>query len=268
MKCPYCLEAVTSGAFACKTCGRDVHLVIELQQRVDSLEEELSKGQESITSATGKPIPRSRPLEAGAVLTATALFPLLLYDLRSDFSWSAILYFTLVVVCSAIAGFLVGSRSIHRSITLVILGICLAAIQAVATAIAFGYTYHVYYHGFDLAHTVIGWAKGLLWERQVWISQALPAAIFFAIAAFVGQSLARTRAGCETVGSRIAARFTDRHLDELQMRVDRYAKLFDTAVHVIVVLLGVVTSFYTVKQAKGFKVDPAANNPVAESYHR
>jgi hypothetical protein len=278
MKCPYCFETVVSGALACKSCGRDVHLIAKLEDRISCLELELANLKNNIPSTPGESSPE-RPvsflqfphrLEIGAVIATAALLPFALYDLRSVFSLPAWTYFPAVVVCSGAAGFLIGNRGTYRKVAVFFCGICLAVLQTAATSLAFGYTYHLYYRGQATAHTIVWWASGIMHNYHLWIYETTPAAVLFILSAFVRRSMARpTPFHRGLISSSLSKYFTNGYPGERWAKfcdwLDRFEKVEKVFSNLAAIILAVLTIYYTVGGAKGVSLDPSTRVASAQS---
>jgi hypothetical protein len=201
------------------------------------------------------------------LIGVAALLPVALYDLISVLSISTVAYFAIVISCSGAIGFLIGNRGIERKLTVFILGIFLAVIQAIFFSISYGHAFHAYYRDTPVAHTVIWWATGALRDYHLWVSQVAPTALLFVLLALMGRSMAKKRSvpSHRSLGSSLATWFTTRNPEEgmaaFHARLEGYTKIFDDLTHVVIVILAIIGSYYTVsEQAKRFSVDPSTKS--------
>jgi hypothetical protein len=287
MQCPYCLENVSSSAFVCKSCGRDLQLVTKLQAHVARLESKLSEV--GLTAAATRreaslqlaPARSSYRLEAALALAAAALLPAALFDLYIGFHLPpAIPLFTTVLAAGA-AGLLIGYHiSPHRQ-TFVVLGILLAVLQVGGSSIAFGCVVHAYSLGLDRAGHIAG-AAGLYaratsskstvawfgdrWhDPHLWLSIGIPSLLLFVLLAFVGRSRAQKErrsplAVC--LGKRFTPRRPEEEHESFQIRLDAATKIFDGITHFLIVLIPLLSSLFVIaRQASTL----TATDPIVQS---
>lgn len=280
MNCPYCVDSIPDAALVCKTCGRDIHLVSKLQTRITKLETKLAHAAEQSANAVAAPItpgpqPAARPvsgvLEIVLAMLAGALMPGTFYDLRTLFHLPAGTAFVVAVSVAGATGLLVGHRGVVRPAVWFLIAPTEGLLLMLSFAGAVACRFHAYYQGVAsvLPHTQhpvrsvanespAWWVERALRDPHLWYSTVIPATLLFLLLAWIGRSAAKRSAELHpaglaaSVGRRIVPQRPQEEHASFQARLDSYSKVFDTLTHVLVVLLGIVsTGFVVAKQAQG-----------------
>lgn len=157
MICPYCMEQMTAGATVCKTCQRDVALVLslkkanhDLEDRVLELEAELRKwrpdAEDEVPEVAAEPPPPRplRPIDVLAVYFAlpTVLLVAVHYLLivKLDAAISLVLLRASSIVVPALFGLILDRRSSPPWFVSLAIGTAVAAVSVLGMSTVIHYT--------------------------------------------------------------------------------------------------------------------------------
>ena len=254
MTCPYCMETLISGATVCKTCQRDVALVLKLRQenhdledRVHELEAELEKYRPSVPDDADEPIVEAappRPLGVVDIVVVYFVLPTLLligahYLLVVKFDTSLIWLRTASIVLPAIFGLMLERRGSPQWYATLSLGIVVAAISVL------GMSTVVHYTDGDaiLPDSKVAWRETLEYVTSISLSYLLGALLLRAMRPLGAHG---ARAGGRITG---LATFLVRRLSRssrglpLEVRVQKMVGLIRLGVSVATALGAVYTGF-------------------------
>jgi hypothetical protein len=290
MNCPYCMDGIPDAALVCKTCGRDLHLVNKLQGTITDLESKLAGVAADAAEASAAPqtsAPQAAPirtsggLEMVLAMVAGALLPGTFYDLRILFHLPEGTAFVVGVIVAGATGLLVGYRGVTRPAAWFVIAPIEGMLLILSFAVAVGCRFHAYYRGVASAlpplqhparsivdESPAWWVERILRNPHLWYSTAIPGAVLFLLLAWVGRSAAKrtevshTSQFAASLGRRLAPQRPQEAHESFQARMASFTKGFDGLTHVIVVLLGIVsTGFVVAKQAQALtSSDPTANH--------
>lgn len=254
MTCPYCMETLISGATVCKTCQRDVALVLKLRQenhdledRVHELEAELEKYRPSVPDDADEPTVEAappRPLGVVDIVVVYFVLPTLLligahYLLVVKFDTSLIWLRTASIVLPAIFGLMLERQGSPQWYATLGLGIVVAAISVL------GMSTVVHYTDGDaiLPDSKVAWRETLEYVTSISLSYLLGALMLRAMRPLGAHG---ARAGGRITG---LATFLVRRLSRssrglpLEVRVQKMVGLIRLGVSVATALGAVYTGF-------------------------
>lgn len=254
MTCPYCMETLIKGATVCKTCQRDVALVLKLRQenhdledRVHELEAELEKYRPSVPDdAAEAEVEAAPPRPLGVVDIVVVYFamPTLLligahYLLVVKFDTNLAWLRTASIVLPAIFGLMLERRGSPQWYATLGLGIVVAAISVL------GMSTVVHYTDGDaiLPDSKVAWRETLEYVTSISLSYLLGALMLRAMRPLGAHG---ARAGGRITG---LATFLVRRLSRssrglpLEVRVQKMVGLIRLGVSVATALGAVYTGF-------------------------
>lgn len=254
MNCPYCLETITKGATVCKSCQRDVALVLKLRQenhdledRVHELEAELAKWRPAVPDDAEEPAveaPPPRPLGIVDIVAVYFALPTLLlvgahYLLVMKFDTSLVWLRTASIVLPAIFGLMLERRGSPQWYATLGLGIAVAAVSVL------GMSTVVHYTDGDpiLPDSKVAWRETLEYIASISLSYLLGALMLRALRPIGARG---ARAGSRITG---LATFLVRRMSRstrglpLEVRVQKMIGLIRLGVSIATALGAVYTGF-------------------------
>ncbi len=260
MNCPYCEEAIKSGATVCKTCRRDIALVVSLkaanealEKKVEALEAELAAREPIATptiaaAAPAEPPPpatvAARALRVVEFLLAYAVLPiavligvhyLLIVRLDAKLLWLR----AASILLPMAFGWVLESRMHPRWFAVLALGI------VVGLASVLGMSTVVYFTDGDpiLPRSVVDWREMLEYATSIALAYLLGSLVGFA--AHPPKSADGRRAG----GVAMLASFIAHHLSgdaagkTLEERIQHLVKLINAGISAATAIGAVYTGF-------------------------
>lgn len=288
MICPYCMDTIPDAALVCKTCKREIQLVNKLQGNLADLQAKLAQAtQDAANASAAVPAPVPQPvasrssgwLDVFLALVASALLPGTFYDLRILLHLPDGTAFVVAVIVAGATGLIFGYRGVVRPAAWFLIAPIEGLLLILSFAGALACRVHAYYRGVArvmpqaqhpvrsiVDQTPAWWLGRSLCEPHLWYSTAIPATLLFLLLAWIGRSAAKRIGDSNTasLGASLARRFAPQRPQEahasFQARLDSYSKVFDGLTHVVVVLLGIIsTGFVVAKQAQALtSSDPTA----------
>ena len=257
MTCPYCMETLVNGATVCKSCQRDVALVLKLRQenhdledRVHELEAELAKWRPATPDEVAEPVveaPPPRPLGIVHILVVYFALPTFLligahYLLVVKFDTSLIWLRTASIVLPAIFGLMLERRGSPQWYATLGLGIAVAVISVL------GMSTVVHFTDGDaiLPDSKVAWRETLEYVTSISLSYLLGALMLRALRPLGAHG---ARAGGRITG---LATFMVRRMSRssrglpLEVRVQKMVGLIRLGVSVATALGAVYTGFKSI----------------------
>ncbi len=254
MTCPYCMETLINGATVCKTCQRDVALVLKLRQenrdledRVHELEAELEKYRPAVPDEADEPAVEASPPRPLGILDIVVVYfalPTLLligahYLLVVKFDTSLVWLRTASIVLPAIFGLMLERRGSPQWYATLGLGIVVAAVSVL------GMSTVVHYTDGDaiLPDSKVAWRETLEYVASISLSYLLGALMLRAIRPLGTHG---ARAGGRITG---LATFLVRRMSRssrglpLEVRVQKMVGLIRLGVSIATALGAVYTGF-------------------------
>lgn len=209
MICPYCMDQLTAGASVCKTCQRDVALVLSLQKanhdledRVHELEAELARWRpdagEEVEEAAPEP-PPPRPLGVADVLLIYFALPTVLLlaahyllIVKIDAAISLVLLRASSIVLPAIFGLILDRRSSPPWFVSLGIGAAVAAVSVLGMSTVI----HLTDGDPILPHSKVAWFETLEYVASI------------ALSYLVGMFLSRAVRPLGSRGARASGRIT------------------------------------------------------------
>ena len=257
MTCPYCMETLIKGATVCKTCQRDVALVLKLRQenhdledRVHELEVELAKWRPATPDEPVEPVveaPPRRPLGFFDILVVYFALPTVLllgahYLLVVRFDTSLVWLRTASIVLPALFGLMLERRGSPQWYATLGIGIAVAAVAVL------GMSTVVHFTDGDaiLPDSKVAWRETLEYVTSISLSYMLGAVMLRAVRSLGAHG---ARAGSRVTG---LATFMVRRLSRssrglpLEVRVQKMVGLIRLGVSVATALGAVYTGFKSI----------------------
>ena len=257
MTCPYCMETLIKGATVCKTCQRDVALVLKLRQenhdledRVAELETELAKWRPATPDEPVEPVveaPPRRPLGFFDILVVYFALPTVLlvgahYLLVVRFDTSLVWLRTASIVLPALFGLMLERRGSPQWYATLGIGIAVAAVAVL------GMSTVVHFTDGDaiLPDSKVAWRETLEYVTSISLSYMLGAVMLRAVRSLGAHG---ARAGSRVTG---LATFMVRRLSRssrglpLEVRVQKMVGLIRLGVSVATALGAVYTGFKSI----------------------
>ena len=257
MTCPYCMETLIKGATVCKTCQRDVALVLKLRQenhdledRVHELEVELAKWRPATPDEPVEPVveaPPRRPLGFFDILVVYFALPTVLllgahYLLVVRFDTSLVWLRTASIVLPALFGLMLERRGSPQWYATLGIGIVVAAVAVL------GMSTVVHFTDGDaiLPDSKVAWRETLEYVTSISLSYLLGAVMLRAVRSLGAHG---ARAGSRITG---LATFMVRRLSRssrglpLEVRVQKMVGLIRLGVSVATALGAVYTGFKSI----------------------
>jgi len=241
VNCPYCGEQINAGVTVCKTCHRDIALVVSLketnhtlEQRVTELETELEELRKSAPaesqSTTATEPPPSRRMSVVDVLAVYLALPTVVlvgihYLLVIKFDTSLIWLRAASIVLPVVFGLVLERKARPRWFATLALGI------VVAFASVFGMSTMVYFTDGDsiLPNSAITWRETLEYVASISLAYLLGALIVHALLRPIGSKSARdsgkVRKLATFVAQHLSGKTKGKSLEEQVQRVIKFINL-------------------------------------------
>lgn len=254
MTCPYCLEPVNHGATVCKSCQRDIALVLTLteakhalEDRVQELEDELERLRpaepETVVESPAVEEP-SRKLGIVDLVVVYMLLPTLLlvgvhYLLVIRFDTNLIYLRAASIVLPAIFGWVLERKAQPRWLMALGIGV------VVAFASVFGMSTMVHVTDGDpiLPKGVVAWRETLEYITSIALAYMLGGVLSQGLRRMPARGTRRRGGLADKLGALMARHVTGRKGEPIEQRIQRMVKLVRLGISIATAVGAVYTGF-------------------------
>lgn len=254
MNCPYCAENVNQGATVCKTCRRDIGLVLSLQEKNYALEERIQELEGQLAAGpaalAAEPVVEEPPKKPGIldIVGMYLILPMLLLIgahylliIKIDSKWSLPLLRAASIVLPAIFGLLLDRRLRPRWFVTFGLGLIVAfvAILGMSTIVHFTDGNPI------LPEGPTDWRETLEYVTSISLSYLLGALLARA-ARPIRLTPARRGGTAGKLATFLAKHVTGKPGEPLDQRIQRMVKLIQLGVSASTAIGAVYTGFKSI----------------------